>query len=74
METGFDGMQMKLAMELAASPQGQQLLAQLQQSAGKELRLAMEMAAAGDLEAARRALEGISESEEVRKLMQQLGR
>lgn len=64
----------KRAMEFAASPAGKQLLAALQQSGGDSVRQAMEKAAAGDYEAAKKALTAPMADPEVQKLIQQFGR
>ncbi len=68
------GLDLQKAMALAASPAGQQLLRHLQSQNGTEVKTAMEKAAAGDLESARRALSGLMDAPEIRALLEQLGR
>ena len=65
---------MQEAMRLAQTSAGQQLLGILQRSGGEELRQAMEKAAAGDYTQAKQTLSVLLESEECKKLLEQLGR
>lgn len=62
------------AMRLAQSPAGQQLLSKLKESGGDELRQAMNQAAAGDYTQAMQALNGLLESPDIKKLLEQLRR
>ncbi len=68
------GLDIQKAMALAATPAGQKLLQQLQSQRGAEVQTAMEQAASGDLEAAKKALAGLMASPEIRALLEQLGR
>lgn len=61
------------AIRLAATPAGQQLIALLQQSDQKALNQAMEQAKKGDYSQIKETLSPLLASEEVRKLLQQLG-
>lgn len=65
---------MQKVIELANSPTGQQLLALLQKNSGKELQQAMDQAASGDYDSAKKALAAMMASPEVQKLLKQLGR
>lgn len=65
---------MQEAMRLARSPSGQQLLALLQKNGGTDLNTAMEQAAAGNYEQAKKALSSLLADPEVKKLLEQLGR
>lgn len=64
---------MQDAMHLASTPAGQQLIALLQQSDQGTLKKAMEQASKGDYSQAKEVLTPLLASEEVRKLLQQLG-
>lgn len=61
-------------MKLAASPTGQQLAAMLRQSSPESMQLAVQKAAAGDLEGAKAAISGFIQDPEIRKLLDQMGR
>lgn len=61
------------ALRLISSPAGQQLMALLQQSDDPGLRKAMEQAARGDFTQAKQSLSAVAASEEVRKLLKQMG-
>lgn len=70
----FDPKSMQEAMRLAGTPAGQQLIRHLQQSSGEDMQQAMNSAAAGDYEAAKKLLSQMLNTPEARKLMDQLGR
>jgi hypothetical protein len=61
------------AMQLAQTAEGQQLLRLLQSTDGAGLQAAMDRAAAGDYTAAKKALSGILNNPEARRLLQQMG-
>lgn len=61
------------ALRLAQSDTGQQLFALLQRTDPDTLRQAMDQAAAGDLNQAKNSLQTLMNSEDVKKLLQQLG-
>ena len=65
---------MQEAMRLASSPAGQQLIAMLQQQNSADLQKAMNSAAAGDMEQAKKALSALLQDPQTRKLLDQLGR
>ncbi|MBQ7801563.1 MAG: hypothetical protein IJ375_04495 [Oscillospiraceae bacterium] len=65
---------MQEAMRLAGTPAGQQLLALLQKNGGAELKAAMDQAAAGDYEQAKKALSSLLADPEAKKLLDRLGR
>lgn len=60
-------------MHLANSPAGKQLISLLQKTDSTAMQKAMEQASAGDYEKAKQALEPFLASEDVKKLMRQLG-
>lgn len=60
-------------MRLAQSPAGQQLMALLQRSGGKEMEEAVSKASAGDLESAKKTISSLLSSPEAQKLLKQLG-
>lgn len=62
------------AMQLAQSPAGQQLIALLRSSGGKELQDAMAKAAAGDYTQAKNLISSMRSDPEMQKLLEQLGR
>lgn len=64
---------MQDAMRLAATPAGQQLIALLQQSDQNAINQAMEQAKKGDFTQIKETLSPLLASEEVQKLIQQLG-
>lgn len=64
---------MQDAMRMAATPAGQQLIALLKQSDQTALNQAMEQAKKGDYSQIKETLSPLLASEEVRKLLQQLG-
>lgn len=61
------------AMRLANSPEGQQLIALLKQSDDGTLQSAMEQAKKGDYSRAKEALTPLLASEEIQKLLRQMG-
>lgn len=62
------------AMRLAGTPAGQQLLALLQKNGGDSLKTAMDQAAAGNYEQAKKALSSLLADPEAKKLLDRLGR
>lgn len=62
------------AMQLAQSPAGQQLIALLRSSGGKEFQDAMAKAAAGDYTQAKNLISSMRSDPEMQKLLEQLGR
>ena len=73
MQKKSDNFSMQDAMQIANSAAGKQLMAMLQQSDPDALRKAMEQASKGDYTQAKQALEPLLASEEIKKLMKQLG-
>ena len=61
------------AMRMANSPAGQQLLQILQQQNGAGLQNAMESAASGNYDAAKKVLSQLLKDPQARKLMEQMG-
>lgn len=61
------------AMRMAQTPAGKQLIQLLQSTGGQDLQRAMERANAGDYAAAKDALSVLLQSEEARKLLNQIG-
>ena len=66
------GLPIEEAMKLAATPQGQQLLKQLQEQHGQLLQTAMQQAQSGDYEQVKQMLSGLLSSPEGKALFQQL--
>lgn len=60
------------AMKLAATPQGQQLLRQLQEQHGPLLQSAMKQAQSGDYDAVKALLSGLLNSPQGKALLEQL--
>ena len=60
------------AKQLAGTPEGQKLLAMLQQMDSKELNHAMEKAAAGDFSSVQQTLSILMENPEAKKLLDSL--
>lgn len=60
-------------LQLAQSPAGQQLIAMLQAQGGSDLQNAIAKASAGDYTQAKKAISALLETEEAKKLLQQLG-
>ena len=65
---------MQQAMQLAQTPAGQQLIALLRSSGGKEFQEAMNKAAAGDYTQAKAVINSMLATPEAQKLLDQLGR
>lgn len=61
------------AMQLAATPAGQQLIALMQKNGGQEFRQAMAKAAAGDYAQAKEVLSSLLSTPEAKDLLNQLG-
>ncbi|MBQ3252568.1 MAG: hypothetical protein IJB02_04945 [Oscillospiraceae bacterium] len=64
---------MEDAMRLIQSPAGQQLMKLLQSSDDPALHTAMDQANQGNMESAKDAIRKLAESEQIRKLISQLG-
>lgn len=64
---------MEQAMALAKSPAGRQLLNILRQKGGQDLAKAENLATAGDMDGAKKALSSLLEDPQVRKLLKDLG-
>ena len=73
MQKNSQDFSMQEVMKLAKSPAGQQLLALLQASDGRQMEQAAKLAAAGDYARAAKILESTLSSEQAQKLMKQLG-
>lgn len=73
MQNNSGDLSMQNIMRMISSPAGQQLLALLKQSDPQALQKAMEQATSGDYSNAKKSLSPFFESEEVKKLLQQLG-
>lgn len=73
MQKNPQGFDTESAMRLAGTPAGQQLLSLLQQANPAALQSAMTQAAAGDMTEARNILQPLLASEEIQKLLKQLG-
>ena len=73
MQKNFDNFSMQEALRLAKSPAGQQLLALLQQSDPDALKTAMQQASAGDYSQIQQTLAPIMASQDVQKLLRQMG-
>lgn len=65
---------MQEALRLAATPQGQQLLALLQQKGGEGLRGAMDQASEGNYDAAKKELSKLLKDPKMKQLLDSLGR
>lgn len=61
------------AMRLAATPQGQQLIALLNKNGGAQLHNAAQLAAGGDMTLAKTLLKDLLQDPRARQLMEQLG-
>lgn len=61
------------AMKLAATPEGKQLAALLQQLGGQNLQQTMDHAAAGDFSQAKKAISTLMQNPEARQLLEKLG-
>lgn len=64
---------LRQAMQLAQSPAGRQLLQLLQASGGDELRVAMELAAAGDYTQAKKTVSTLMQDPKAKKLLAEIG-
>ena len=73
MQKNSNNFSMQEALRLAKSPAGQQLLALLQQSDPEALKKAMEQASSGDYSQISQTLGPMLASEDVKKLLQQMG-
>lgn len=73
MQKNSDNFSMQDAMRLANSPAGQQLLALLKQADPDALQKAKAQASAGNYSAISQILAPMLESEDVKKLLKQLG-
>ena len=73
MENNSKNFSMKEAMKLANSDAGKQLLNQIQKSNPKELEQAMAQAAQGDYSNLSETLKPLLASEQIQKLLKQLG-
>ena len=73
MEKKSQDFSIKEAQRLAKTPEGQQLMAILQQQDSGQLRKAMTQASAGNYQEAGAILQSLLSSPEARQLMQQLG-
>lgn len=67
------GFSMEEVMQLMNTPAGQQLVKMLQSSNDPALRKARQHASGGDMQAAKDALQQLSNNEELKKLLMQLG-
>ena len=70
---GNDGISIQEAMKLAQSPAGQQLIQLLQQTGGADLQSAMEKAAAGDYDLAKKALSRLMKNPDAENLFRKMG-
>ena len=73
MQKNSNNFSMQEAMRLANSPAGQQLLKMLQQTDPAAMKSAMEQASSGDYSKISETLAPFLESEEVKKLLKQMG-
>ena len=69
----FDQYSMEDVMAMAKSPAGQQLLALLQQSAGRDMQQAVRKAAAGDMAGAKELLSPALADPKIQALLAQMG-
>lgn len=70
----FDPASMQEAMRLANSPAGRQLIQLLRQTGNENMQKAMNSAASGDYESAKKLLSEMLNTPEAKKIMEQLGR
>lgn len=61
------------AQKLARTPEGKQLVRQLQQLGGSDLRQAMDAAAAGETEAAKQLLSQLMQNPQTQRILEMLG-
>lgn len=73
MDKNSNHISMQEAMRMAKSPAGQQLLTLLQQSDPETIQKAMAQASSGDFSQISETLAPILASEDVKKLLQQMG-
>lgn len=73
MQKNSDNFSMQEALRLAKSPAGQQLLTLLQQSDPDALKKAMQQASAGDYGQIQQTLAPLLASEDIQKLLRQMG-
>ena len=73
MQKNSDNFSMQEALRLAKSPAGQQLLALLQQSNPDAMKTAMQQASTGDYSQIQQTLAPLLASEDVQKLLRQMG-
>ena len=73
MQKNSENFSLQDIMVLANSPAGKQLISLLQQSDPSTIRAAVEQASAGDYMQAKKALEPLLASDEVKHLIKQLG-
>lgn len=73
MEKNFDESTMRKAMQIARTSAGQQLMDQLQKNDPEAIQKAMAQAASGDFSNIGKTLAPLLASEEVQKLLKQLG-
>lgn len=64
---------MEEAKRLAATPEGKELAARLQQLGGMNIQQVLSKATAGDPEQAKNALSALMQNPETRKILEQLG-
>lgn len=68
-----NGFSMEEVMQLMRSPAGQQLIKLLQSSDDPALQKAKQLSAGGNINAAKDALQQMAASDEIKKLLSQLG-
>lgn len=73
MQKKFENFSMEDAKRAAASPEGQELLSLLKKADSAQLQNAMQQAAAGNLEDAKKALAPLLNSPQIQALLKQLG-
>ena len=73
MQKKYENFSMEAAKRAAASPEGQELLSLLKKADSAQLQTAMQQAAAGNLEDAKKALAPLLNSPQIQALLKQLG-
>lgn len=73
MQSNFGNISMDDALRMAQTPAGQQLLNLISQANSQDLQNAMDLASAGDLSGAQKALSSLMSSPHVQALLKQLG-
>lgn len=73
MQKKYENFSMEDAKRAAASPEGQELLSLLKKADSAQLQTAMQQAAAGNLEDAKKALAPLLNSPQILALLKQLG-